>query len=71
MVLLLRGKDTPITNDNIRNNLTHLNITCRSHSKSQQATIKGNVLKNIQMVLLLGKKDTPTSKQLTIVFVLT
>ena len=28
--------------------------------------IRGNVLKNEQMALLLGEKDTPTSKQLMI-----
>ena len=74
MALLLGGKDTPISKQlTIIFVLTwHTWISyCHSHSKSQELAIRGNVLKNEQMALWLGGKDTPILKQLTIVFVLT
>ena len=84
MALLLGGKDTLISKQLTKIFILtwHNWISyCCSHSKSEKPAIWGNVLKNEQMPLLLGeneqmallpgKKDTPISKQLTILFVLT
>ena len=41
------------------------------HLHSKAPAIRGNVLKNEQMVLLLCEEDTLTTKQLTLVFTVT
>ena len=59
------------TDSSIYANLTHLNIILSFTFKVSIASNKKKCTKNEQMVLLLGKENTPTSNQLTIVFALT
>ena len=61
------------TKVNICTNLTHLNIMLSNSFifKVSIASNKKKCTKNKQMVLFLGEKDTPTTKQLMLVFALT
>ena len=75
MVLLLCEEGTTTTKQLtlvICTNLTHLNIMLSFTFKVLIANNKMKcIFKNEQTVLLLGEEDTPTTKQLMLVFALT